>query len=119
MGRRGPRPDLVEGLERRALAHLFLAAAEIRARAAALSVLPDREPLFPEDASALPRMRASSFSRESIFSLTLAALLSCCGDKLINEFIGVVLIPNPKSQARRTNGVCPSRAQQRSTSGAQ
>ena len=51
----------LEDFARFTLAHLLLAAAAMRARPAALMVLPECERWLPESCEVLPRIRVSSF----------------------------------------------------------
>ena len=83
--------------------HRFLAPARMLAIRLALSLL-FRFAATPTEISAgEPSSWLSSFSNETIFSLRSAARRSCCGVKLVIEFITVrVASPRMGSQAAET-----------------
>src|SRR5437879_6569962 len=76
---------VLAGLDRLILAHLFLAAAAILARPAALIVRLWGADVWLTGCKEPPRRRANSLWSESTLSLTSAALLSCCGERLLND----------------------------------
>jgi hypothetical protein len=78
-------PAALAGLDPRTFAQRALCAAAILARALALIIL---LPEVPPVAPALPPKRLpNSLSKASIWSLIVAARLSCSADRLLNEFI--------------------------------
>jgi len=100
--RRRLRPGLAAPAAALNLAHLFLAAARIRAIPAALIFF--RFTAAVLSLSEVPNKRLSSWFRPSILSLRFAARLNCCADRfVIDVFISSNLNLTHRKSSRFTN----------------